>query len=171
MIGSRISHYEVLEKIGQGGMGVVYKCRDTVLRRLVALKVLSPDAFETQDRQRRLMQEARAVSKLNHPNIVTIYETGKAEGVDFIAMEYVEGLALNTVLLGGPLSVERATRYGAEAANALAAAHQARIVHRDIKPGNILITRDDRVKVLDFGLAKVMESSSQPEAETRTDAC
>jgi serine/threonine protein kinase len=114
MIGSRVSHYEVLEEIGRGGMGVVYKCRDTTLGRLTALKVLSPDAFGTQDRQRRLIQEARTLSKLNRPNIVTIYEIGKSEGLDFIAMEYVDGLALNTVLHGGPLSVERAIRYGAE---------------------------------------------------------
>src|SRR5947209_1810573 len=103
-------------------MGVVYKCRDTVLGRLTALKLLSPDASGAQDRQRRLIQEARTVSKLNHPNIVTVYETGNAEGVDFIATEYVEGVALNTLLLGGPLSVERATRYGAQVASALEAA-------------------------------------------------
>ncbi len=118
VIGSRISHYEVLEKIGQGGMGVVYKCRDTILGRLVALKVLSPDAFSTVDRRHRLIKEARTVSKLNHPNIVTIYEVAEADGVDFIAMEYVDGSALNTVLHGGPLSVERAVRYGAEVAGA-----------------------------------------------------
>jgi eukaryotic-like serine/threonine-protein kinase len=171
VIGSTISHYEVLEKIGQGGMGVVYKSRDTILGRLVALKVLAPDAVGTPDRRHRLIKEARTVSKLNHPNIVTIYEVAEADGVDFIAMEYVDGSPLNTVLHGGPLSVERAVRYGAEVAGALAAAHQAGIVHRDIKPGNILITRDDRAKVLDFGLAKVIESSpgSQPEAETRTE--
>lgn len=171
VIGSRISHYEVLEKIGQGGMGVVYKSRDTILGRLVALKVLSPDAFGTLDRRHRLIKEARTVSKLNHPNIVTIYEVGEGEGADFIAMEYVDGPALSTVLRNGPLSIDRAARYGAEVARALAAAHQAGIVHRDIKPGNILITRDDRAKVLDFGLAKVLESCPcpQPESETRTD--
>src|SRR5207302_5984458 len=97
--------------------------------RLAALKILPPDAFGAEDRQRRLVQEARTVSKLNHPNIVTIYEVGKAEGVDFIAMEYVDGSALSTMLHVGPLSVERAIRYAAEAASALAAAHQAGIVH------------------------------------------
>jgi len=169
VIGSRIAHYEVLEKIGQGGMGVVYKCRDTILGRLVALKVLSADAVDSPDRRRRLIREARTVSKLNHPNIVTIYEVGEADGVDFIAMEYVDGSALDSVLRGGPLSVERAVRYGSEAAHALAAAHQAGIVHRDVKPGNILITRDDRAKVLDFGLAKSTEATPRPEAETLTD--
>jgi eukaryotic-like serine/threonine-protein kinase len=171
VIGSRISHYEVLEEIGHGGMGVVYKCRDTILGRLVAIKVLSPETVNNPDRRGRLIQEARTVSQLNHPNIVTVYEVGEADGVDFIAMEYVDGSPLSTLLRGGPLSVERAVRYGTEAALALAAAHQAGVVHRDVKPGNILITRGDRVKVLDFGLAKLTQPTpaAQPSAETITD--
>ena len=151
-------------------MGVVYKCRDTILGRFVALKVLTPDALGNQDRRRRLINEARTASALNHPNIVTIYEVAEADGVDFIAMEYVEGSALNAALQGGPLSVERAVRYASDVARALAAANQAGVVHRDIKPGNILITRDDQAKVLDFGLAKSTETSSgsQADAETRS---
>ncbi len=170
MIGQRISHYEVLEKIGQGGMGVVYKCRDLVLGRFVALKVLPPDALGDSDRRHRLINEARTASALNHPNIVTIYEVDEANGVSFIAMEYIEGSALNAVLQSGPVGVERAVRYGSDVARALAAAHQAGIVHRDIKPGNILITREDRAKVLDFGLAKLTElhSGTETQAETRT---
>jgi Tol biopolymer transport system component/predicted Ser/Thr protein kinase len=149
-------------------MGVVYKCRDTILGRFVALKVLTPDALGNQDRRRRLINEARTASALNHPNIVTIYEVAEADGVDFIAMEYVEGSALNAVLQGGPLSIERAVRYASDVAGALAAAHQAGVVHRDIKPGNILITRDDRAKVLDFGLAKSTETSSGSSADAET---
>ncbi len=152
-----ISHYRVEGELGRGGMGVVYRAVDTQLERQVAIKVLSAEATHDEDRRRRFVQEARAASALNHPNIVTIYEVDAAEGITFIAMELVDGTALDVLLARGPLPLARSLEYAAHIAAALEAAHAAGIVHRDIKPANIVITRDGRAKVLDFGVAKLIE--------------
>jgi Tol biopolymer transport system component len=171
MTGRRLGHFEILERLGAGGMGEVYKARDLELGRLVALKLLPEAAAFSADRRRRFGLEARAASALNHPNIVTIYEVARFETGDFIAMELVEGSTLNDMLRGGPLPLGDALKYASQIADALAAAHARHIVHRDLKPANIMITQRGLVKVLDFGLAKLTEPSpSDPggEAETRT---
>ena len=152
-----ISHYRVEREIGRGGMGVVYGAVDTRLERPVALKMLQAEATADDERKRRFVQEARAASALNHPNIVTIYEIGEEGGTTFIAMELVEGMPLDKVLASGPLPVVTALEYAAQIAGALQAAHTHGIIHRDIKPANIVITHDGRAKVLDFGLAKLAE--------------
>ena len=152
-----VSHYRIEAEIGRGGMGVVYRAVDTKLGRTVAIKVLPPEATTDSNRHRRFIQEARAASALNHPNIVTIYEVDEHDGTTFIAMELVTGTPLDRRLATGPLPIETALDYGSQIAAALEAAHAAGIVHRDIKPGNIVITLDGRAKVLDFGLAKLIE--------------
>ena len=162
-----VSHYRVEDEIGRGGMGVVYRAVDTGLGRRAAIKLLPPDATGDSERHRRFIQEARAASALNHPNIVTIYEVGEHEGTTFIAMELVDGLPLDTLLAKGPLPLATALDYATQTAAALEAAHAAGIVHRDIKPANIMITGDGRVKVLDFGLAKLIE---RPAAEATMSA-
>ncbi|MBI1791106.1 MAG: protein kinase [Acidobacteria bacterium] len=159
MIGRVLSHYEVIEKLGEGGMGVVYKARDRELGRLVAIKVLAADALSDEGRRRRFLQEARTASALNHPNIVTIHDIGHTEGLDFIVMEYVEGRPLKS-LTGAPLPVKEAVGYARQMAAALAAAHAAGIIHRDVKPANVMVTAASAVKVLDFGLAKLTERAS-----------
>lgn len=138
-------------------MGAVYRARDTRLGRLVAIKMLRPEVASDPERKRRLLQEARAASSLNHPNIVTVHEIDSEEDADFIVMEYVPGRSLDHVLAGKPLALGEALSYAVQIASALAAAHEAGIVHRDLKPGNILVSEDGRVKILDFGLAKLTE--------------
>jgi eukaryotic-like serine/threonine-protein kinase len=152
-----ISHYRVEEEIGRGGMGIVHRAVDTRLGRAVAIKVLPADEALDDDRRRRFIQEARAASALNHPHIVTIYEIDEHEGTTFIAMELVDGTPLDRLIARGPLPVPTALEYGAQVASALAAAHGAGIIHRDVKPANVMITADGRAKVLDFGLAKLAE--------------
>ena len=155
-----ISHYRVEREIGRGGMGVVYRAVDTRLGRPVALKMLESGATGDDERNRRFVQEARAASALNHPNIVTIYEIGDEAGATFIAMELVDGLPLDKVLADGRLPVATALDYGMQIAAALEAAHANGIIHRDIKPANIVLTPDGRAKMLDFGLAKLVERSA-----------
>jgi eukaryotic-like serine/threonine-protein kinase len=158
-----LSHSKILGKLGEGGMGVVYRARDTRLERTVALKILPREAVGDPERRWRFEREAKAASALNHPNIVTIYDIDRAplgdgEPVDFIAMECVEGETLDHVLAGRRLTVEESVDYATQIATALAAAHAAGIIHRDIKPGNVMVTSSGLVKVLDFGLAKLLET-------------
>ncbi len=155
MIGRTLSHYQVIEKLGEGGMGVVYKARDLELGRLVALKLLSGQAAADPERRRRFLQEARAASALNHPNIITIYEIGHADGLDFIVMEYVDGPPLRARIPPHGMPVKEAVPVAAQIASALGRAHEAGIIHRDVKPANILLTSTGTVKVVDFGLAKL----------------
>jgi serine/threonine protein kinase len=157
MIGTTISHYQILEKLGEGGMGVVYKARDTHLDRFVALKILPAEKVADPDRKRRFVQEAKAASALNHPHIVTIYDIDEADGVHFIAMEYVDGKTLDQLIPRHGMRLSEALKVAVQMADALAAAHDAGIVHRDLKPGNLMVTDKGQVKVLDFGLAKLTE--------------
>ena len=154
--GTRLGNYEVLSELGSGGMGEVYKARDLKLGREVAIKVLPQEMASDSQRLRRFEQEARAASALNHPNIVTIYEIGEHEGTPYIAMEYVEGKTLREIVTDGPLPNDKLIRYATQMAEGLAKAHQAGIVHRDLKPENIVISVDGYVKILDFGLAKLL---------------
>ena len=157
MIGQTILHYGILEKLGEGGMGVVYKARDTRLDRFVAIKVLPAEKVANLERKQRFVQEAKTASSLNHPNIITIYDIGQAEGVDFISMELVTGKTLDRVIPRHGMRLNNALKYAIQIADALARAHSAGIVHRDIKPGNIMVNEQGLVKVLDFGLAKLTE--------------
>jgi serine/threonine-protein kinase len=165
--GVRIGPYEILSLLGVGGMGEVYEALDTRLHRTVALKTLPAGKVADAERKLRFLVEARAASKLNHPNIVTIYDISEENGTCFIAMEYIAGRTLEQANTGSGVPLKDAMRYAAEVADALAAAHSAGIIHRDLKPANIIITRDDRIKLLDFGLAKLVEPS-MPAAEAET---
>jgi eukaryotic-like serine/threonine-protein kinase len=165
MVGRTVSHYEILEKLGEGGMGVVHKAFDTHLDRVVALKVLPPDKVADADRKRRFIQEAKAASALNHPNIITIYDIDSAGGIDFIAMEFVAGKTLDRLIPRHGLRLNEALKYAVQIADALAAAQKVGIVHRDLKPGNVMVTEQGLVKVLDFGLAKLTEPAAPGEDE------
>jgi eukaryotic-like serine/threonine-protein kinase len=159
--GTRLGAYEIVSLIGKGGMGEVYSARDTRLHRTVAVKVLPREQMADPDRRRRFLQEARAASALNHPNIVTLHDIAHDGDVDFLVMEHVAGTPLDAVIARDRLPPERTFVYALQIARALAAAHAAGVVHRDIKPANILITADRQVKVLDFGLAKLAEPADE----------
>jgi serine/threonine protein kinase/Tfp pilus assembly protein PilF len=169
LIGRRLGHYLVREELGRGGMGVVYIAEDTRLDRRVALKVLRPEVAESPDRRARFQLEARAAAALNHPNVVHLYSVEQSADLLFMTMELVQGRSLRELLsAGAPLPVPRTLAVATQMTEGLACAHAAGILHRDLKPGNIMITDDDRVKILDFGLAKLLAPASEagPEAET-----
>src|SRR2546422_6091805 len=155
MIGQTLGHYRVLEEIGSGGMGEVSRACDDRLGREVALKVLKPSLANDRDRLRRFEQEARAAAALSHPNIVAVYDIGMHNGAPYIVSELLQGQTLRQRLFNGPLALRQATDCGIQIAQGLVAAHEKRIVHRDLKPENLFITRDGRVKILDFGIAKL----------------
>src|SRR5713101_8328137 len=164
--GTRLGPYEILAAIGAGGMGEVYRARDERLKRDVAIKVL-PASFSTDpDRLRRFEQEAQAAGALNHPNILAVYDTGAYEGSPYIVSELLEGETLRSRLAGGAFTPRRAIGHGLQIAQGLAAAHEKNIVHRDLKPENIFVTSDGRVKILDFGLAKLTQPDPGVGAET-----
>jgi len=170
MIGRTIAHYTILEKLGEGGMGIVYKARDSHLDRFVALKVLPADKVADVERKRRFVQEARSASALNHPNIITIHDISEADGTVFIVMEYVAGKALADLIPRHGMRLGEALKHAVPIADALAAAHAAGIVHRDFKPGNVMVGSDGRVKVVDFGLAKLAEAGAVGEDAVTAEA-
>jgi serine/threonine protein kinase len=164
--GTKLGPYEILGPLGAGGMGEVYRARDSRLARDVAVKVLPASFVADPERLRRFEQEARATGQLNHPNILGVFDTGTHGGAPYVVTELLEGATLRDKLAGGPLPVRKTLEYARQIAQGLAAAHQKGIVHRDLKPENLFVTGDGRVKILDFGLAKL----SRPEAPAATPA-
>jgi serine/threonine protein kinase len=154
MKGRKLGNYEIIDKLGEGGMGEVWRARDTRLGRSVALKVLPPELANDPNRRQRFETEARAVGQLNHPNIVAVYDVGQQDGLGYMVSELVDGESLRALINRGPLALRKLVDLGAQIADGLAAAHSSGIVHRDLKPENIMVTREGRAKILDFGLAK-----------------
>src|SRR5271166_2143748 len=153
--GTKLGPYEVLSPLGAGGMGEVYRARDTRLGRDVAIKILPESLTQDADRLRRFEQEARTVAALNHPNILGVYDIGQQQGSPYMVCELLDGETLREKMQEGPIAQRRAIEYASQIAEGLAAAHDKGVIHRDLKPENVFVTRDGRVKVLDFGLAKL----------------
>jgi eukaryotic-like serine/threonine-protein kinase len=170
MLGQTVGHYTILGPLGRGGMGVVYKALDTHLDRVVAIKVLPPERVRDEVRRSRFVREAKAASALNHPNIVHIYDISSDGGIDFIAMECVAGKTLDQLILPRGLGLNEALTWAIQAADALAKAHTAGIIHRDLKPSNIMVSDDGFIKILDFGLAKLVEAVDSPTGPSATTA-
>ena len=166
MIGQTISHYKITAKLGEGGMGVVYKAEDTKLKRPVALKFLAPHLLQDEEARKRFQREATAAAGLSHPNICTVYEISEEGGQTFLAMEFIEGESLEKKIERGPFTLKEALGFARQVADGLAAAHAKGVVHRDIKPGNLLVTPEGRVKILDFGLALLTEGSKLTQLDT-----
>src|SRR5437667_1056730 len=166
--GIKLGRYEIRAQIGEGGMGEVYLAEDTQLGRRVAIKLLPPETLSDEKARRRLVREARAAAKLDHPNICAIHEVGEEDGRSFIAMQYVEGGTLDARIKSKPLELKESLTIAAQIADALAEAHSHGIVHRDIKPSNIMITSRGQAKVMDFGLARVIAGAVESEAETQS---
>jgi eukaryotic-like serine/threonine-protein kinase len=166
--GTKLDGYEVLGLLGSGGMGEVYRARDPVLKREVAIKVLPSFVSQDPDRLRRFEQEAQAAAALNHPNILAVHRFGTFEGAPYLVSELLEGETLRQQLERGPLPVRKVIDYGAQIAHGLAAAHDKGIVHRDLKPENLFVTKNGRIKILDFGLAKLIQSQPDPDGPTQT---
>ncbi|MFZ0284530.1 MAG: serine/threonine-protein kinase, partial [Terriglobales bacterium] len=166
--GTRFGSYEILERLGAGGMGEVYRARDTRLDREVAIKTLSLEQCSHPEALSRFEQEARSASALNHPNIVTIYELGHENGTHYIAMELVEGDTLRGLLASGPIPFRKSVTIAAQIADGLAKAHEIGLVHRDLKPENLMVSRDGAVKVLDFGLAKLLRLDQSGSSDVST---
>ncbi len=155
--GAKLGPYEIIAPLGAGGMGEVYRARDPQLGRDVAIKILPVFLSRDRDRLRRFEQEARAAAALNHPNILAVYQFGSHDGAPYLVSELLEGHTLREVLVRGPVQPRKAVDYAVQVAHGLAAAHEKGIVHRDLKPENLFLTKDGRIKILDFGLAKVIE--------------
>ncbi len=165
LLGRQLSHYRIRERLGAGGMGVVYRAEDQRLHRPVALKVLPPELVASEERRRRLLREARAGAAVVHPSVAAVHEVGEDQGTVFVAMELVEGEALQQRIAGQPLPLHAALQVAIEMADGLAAAHQAHVIHRDLKPANVVIRPDGHVKILDFGLAKLREEERSGSSE------
>jgi eukaryotic-like serine/threonine-protein kinase len=161
--GSKLDGYEILALLGTGGMGEVYRARDSQLKREVAIKVLPQFVSQDPDRLRRFEQEAQAAAALNHPNVLAVHQFGSFEGAPYLVSELLEGGTLRQQLAHGPMPIRKAIEYGAQIARGLAAAHEKGIVHRDLKPENLFVTKDGRVKILDFGLAKLTPARPVPD--------
>ncbi len=159
MIGKKISRYKILEELGSGGMGVVYKAEDCDLKRTVALKFVVPRMLRIEEDKERFIREARTAASLNHPNICTVYEIGETEGSTYIAMEYIEGISLKELIGKGPLDLDKALDFAIQIAEGLEEAQEKKIVHRDIKSSNIMVTKKNQAKIMDFGLAKIVSES------------
>ncbi|MGA9931350.1 MAG: serine/threonine-protein kinase, partial [Terriglobales bacterium] len=166
--GTKLGPYEIQSLIGSGGMGEVYRAHDSRLNRTVAIKVLPTSYSADAERLQRFVQEARAAAALNHPNILSIFDIGEASGAPYIVSELLEGQTLRERIRSGPLSSRKSIDYALQVARGLAAAHEKGIVHRDLKPENLFLTHDDRVKILDFGLAKLTRPESEAGADTAT---
>ena len=173
MIGQTISHYKILEKLGEGGMGVVYKAQDSRLDRFVAIKFLPSHLSGSADNKARFLQEAKATAALNHPNILSVYDVGEHDDSMFLVLELVDGVTLSAHIAnlksGTGVPVKQAIEWLSQIAHGLKAAHEKNIIHRDIKPHNIMVTSSNQMKIMDFGLAKLMSGSSM--TKTGTSLC